>query len=786
MSHPIETPPPWLNEPYSIKRHGCAITHCDSEPIHTPGCIQAHGALLVARLGDLNIRQVSENIETWLGLAPEHLIGKPVAAAIGQLRQEWLKELIYAQPLDRNPVFAFTLFVGQDSVPLDVFVHTLDGTVILEFEPVQPDAEKRLDYYSLLKQTVGQLQTAQSILDFCRTAAHEFRVLTGLDRVMIYRFHPDHHGEVIAESKRADLDPWLGFHYPAEDIPPQAREIFEKIWIRPLQDAKAPPMELVPLVDPDTRLPADLTYCALRGASVMYTEYLQNMGVAASLTMAIRRNGRLWGLIAGHHYSVKTFAYPTRTACEFLAQVVSLLIASVEEREHLAYRLRIQNIHTQLIALASGDAGLVALTDGTPTLLDGIQASGAAIFHGGKWLRVGQVPDSKQLQDLADWLVERAEFQSAQRPVYVTDHLAHDYPDGAELAEVASGILAVSVSRTPRNLLIWFRPETIQTIDWAGNPHKLPVVQGPNGPRLSPRASFALFKESVKQRSLPWKDVELESALALRMQIMQVVVSRAEHFATLNAELYRSNEDLKTFAHVASHDLKEPLRGIHKYAYLLRESAEHLGEENRQRLDGLMRLTGRMDTLLDSLLNFSRVGQTPLDYELADLNEVLEEALEMESARREDAPTDIGVPRPLPTLNCDRLRVREIFCNLIDNALKYSDQPLRQIEIGYFLPQEASQHLSDMPAECRGHAIFYVRDNGIGIHARHYAQVFKMFKRLHGRDEYGGGTGAGLCIAKMLVERHNGRIWFDSIPGVGSTFYFSLPLNVPPLATPPG
>lgn len=766
--------PPWLAEPYSIKRHGCSIAHCDSEPIRTPGCIQSHGALLIVGPDDLTIRQASENTEIWLGLPPDRLIGAPLALAIGQSGSERIGESLQTQPLERNPAHVFVL--EETPRPLDVFVHTHGGVAILEFEAAERRAEDaRPNYYSLLKQTVTRLQAAESLRDFCRAAAEEFRALTGLDRVMIYRFHPDLHGEVYAESKRADLASWLGLHYPAEDIPAPAREIFEKIWIRPLPDIEAPPVELAPLADPVTGNPADLTYCALRGASVMYVEYLRNMGVAASLTLSIRRDGRLWGLVAGHHGSPRAFSYQTRAACEFLAQVVSLSIVSVEAREHLAYRLQIQSVHAQLIALGAGEKGLTALTDGNPSLIDGIRAGGVAVYHGGRWHRVGRTPEEGALQDLADWLSERPEFHSSARPVFAADSLARHYPAGRAWAEIGSGVLAVSISRTPRSLLLWFRPETIQTVDWAGNPHEKHTVAGPHGPRLTPRASFELFRESVKLKSLPWQEVEIQAALDLRLQIMQTAIGRAEHFAALNAELSRSNEELNTFAHVASHDLKEPLRGIFKYAYLLRETSERLDEENRRRLESLMRLTRRMDTLLNSLLHFSRVGQTQLAFETTDLSEVVEEALEMVSARREEGRTEIAIPRPLPAVRCDRVRVREVFCNLIDNALKYNDKPLRRIEIGYFVSEPTDGESADAPDQDR--AVFYVRDNGIGIDSKHHAQVFKMFKRLHGRDEYGGGTGAGLCIARMLVERHYGRIWFDSVLGEGSTFYFTLPAN---------
>ena len=236
------------------------------------------------------------------------------------------------------------------------------------------------------------------------------------------------------------------------------------------------------------------------------------------------------------------------------------------------------------------------------------------------------------------------------------------------------------------NVIVWFRPETIQTVKWGGNPDEKPTVTGPHGPRLTPRKSFELFVESVQQRALPWKSVEIEAALRLRLLIMELVVTRADQLSQMNADLMRSNEELDAFAYVASHDLKEPLRGISKYAHQLLESAAALDGENRKRLEGLMRLTLRMDSLLDSLLHFSRVGRPALDLQTVDLNEIVQEALEIVAARRQETPTDIVIPRPLPSISCDRTRVREVFTNLIGNALKYNDKPCRRVEIGFLVP----------------------------------------------------------------------------------------------------
>ena len=413
------------------------------------------------------------------------------------------------------------------------------------------------------------------------------------------------------------------------------------------------------------------------------------------------------------------------------------------------------------------------MTDGTPSLLGAMHASGAALYHRERWWRVGQTPDESQLEGLANWLVDRLDVGSLESPMYVTNSLAIDYPPGAAFADVASGVLAAPLSRSGQNLMIWFRPEVKSTVNWGGNPHDKPKVIGPNGPRLTPRRSFELFSESVHQQSVPWLQVEIDAAARLRSLIMELVIVRAERLAGLNADLARSNEELDAFAYVASHDLKEPLRGIHKYAHQLMETAP-VNEDEKRKLDGLMRLTLRMDSLLDSLLHFSRVGREELTLEKVDLNEVLSDAIEMVGSRTGDNGTEIIARRTLPTIMCDRVRVREVLVNLLSNALKYNDKPTKRVEIGYVEANDEAELRRTFPEGAEGQTVYYVRDNGIGISPRHFDQVFKMFKRLHGREEYGGGTGAGLTIVRKLVERHSGLVWPESVPGEGTTFFFTL------------
>ena len=770
----------WQGAAYSTKRDGTSLATCDSEPVQTPGCVQAHGALLVLRAESLTVAQASENTDAVLGHAASALLERPLSDVVGPDRQVELAAFLKTAPTERNPIYVFTI-PGGGGLALDVSVHTNGGGVLLEFEPaeegglgVSPAAP---DYYALVKKTVTRLQATTGLQQFCDITTQEVRALTGMDRVMVYKFHDDGHGEVFAESRREDLPSWLGLHYPAGDIPQPVREVFKRIWLRPVPDVDGALAEMVPLVHPDSGLPVDMTDCALRGVSVMHTEYLKNIHVTAGVTMPIRRGDQLWGLIACHHYSGPRFlSYSLRAACEFVANVVSLQHQGAEDREHLRWQLQLEEVHRRLLAAVSPEGDLSQLVEGSTSLLDAVdagQTGGAAIGQGGRWMCVGQTPSAEQLDELAKWLGEKPEFYSATDALFATDHLAAHYPGGEALLDVAAGLLALPLSHGQRSAIMWFRPQIPRTLNWGGNPHDKPLVAGPHGPRLSPRASFELFVESVRGRARPWQSAELKSAARLRVLLVEHVVARTEKLAALNEELIRSNDVLDSFSYVVSHDLKEPLRAINKQVQQLLDGVEQDAMHRRAKLESVVRLTVRMNGLLDSLMHFSQVGRATLNLVDCDLNQVVAEALEMVGSRAKDSETKFVLPRPLPHELCDWVRCREIYVNLISNALKYNDSAHKRVEIGWIAPDEGSPATSASP-DAKGHAVYYVRDNGIGIDPKHFEQVFRMFKRLHGRDAYNGGSGAGLAIVKKLVDLHHGRVWVDSALGQGTTFFFTL------------
>lgn len=348
--------------------------------------------------------------------------------------------------------------------------------------------------------------------------------MTGFDRVMVYRFHPDHSGEVVAEAVRAGLPTYLGLNYPTADIPVPAREIYKKVWVRVIPDIAAPPVPLVSAATDEG--PIDLTHCPLRAVSPIHVEDLTNMGVTATMSLSLLRGTEtvLWGLVACHQYSPRRLPGGTRQACELVAQVASHSLIAAEDREALEDREAARVAHDAMVGRAARPGvTLATLADDEPGLLDLVTASGAAVRVNGESVRRGDAPGGDDLEAFAV-----AYTFSAGRAVSIhPDDLKTAYPPAAGWANGACGVLAVRVWTDPRDLLVWCRPEDARTVRWAGDPTDKPVSYRPHGSRLHPRRSFDGWRESVRGRSAPWTAAEVDAAARLAAALRELVLVQA-------------------------------------------------------------------------------------------------------------------------------------------------------------------------------------------------------------------------------------------------------------------
>lgn len=729
--------------------------------IHRLTQVQPHGAVLVIKEPELTVLQASRNVSKLFGRSVEDLLGQPIEEILDVYQASRFREGLAADNLDlMNPSKVWIRRQGDDYGVFDGVVHrNSDGYLVLELEPaLLQETIPFLSFYHLAKASISQLEAGASLSQFYQMIVQEVRKVTGFDRVMLYRFDQDDHGEVMAEDKVPELESYLGLHFPESDIPKPARKLFLSNWIRTIPDATAAPVALHPATNPLTNQPTDLTLSILRSPFPCHLEYLHNMGVQSSLTISLMKEGRLWGLIACHHRTPKPVPYELRKACEFLGRVIFSEIANQEGETDHHYRIKLTQVQSALVeAMSKADNFIEALVQDDPNLLDIANATGAAIYFNGHWTTLGRTPSEAELTYLVQWL-----GKNVTEELFYTDSLPQVYFDAERFKDTASGLLAVPISK--HSFVLWFRPEVIQTVNWGGNPNQAyELKETAEDRQLCPRQSFALWKETVRLKSLPWQAAELKAVMELRKAIVNLVLRQAEELALLAQDLERSNAELKKFAYVASHDLQEPLNQVANYVQLLEMRYDQaLDEDAKDFINFAVDGVGLMQTLIDDVLAYSKVDLKGIECQLIDVEEALTQAIANLRSRITETQAEITYDT-MPTLVADGTQLMQLFQNLIGNAIKFR------------CPHQPPQiHISVERTEDTW--LLRVTDNGIGIDPRFSDRIFVIFQRLHTRDEY-PGSGMGLAICKKIIECHRGQIWVESVLGEGATFCFTLPVG---------
>ncbi len=542
------------------------LTNCDLEPIHIPGAILPHGAMLVLEGLNLRVRQAAGDTERLLGRPISALLSRPLADLFSVEQMSRLKALSQEMELVKPYHLLDPLLRIAGGAPLDASMHRVEGKLVLEFEAAATDDAFVTEPLGAVQLMVEGFSTAPSLLSLCQMATASVRRVAQYDRVMIYRFMPDESGWVIAESRAPELVPFLDLHYPAADIPQQARALYLKSWLRLITQVDYDPAPLTPELNPLTDKPLDMSHAILRDISPIHREYLRNMGINASMSISIIVAGRLWGLIACHNDSPRLLPRHLRAVCELFGSMFSLQLEAREKSEQFEARLASRKILQDLMLnLAGVDDYAYGLTQQTPNLLDFINGGdvaperqrgcGVAVRVNGVNTYLGETPEKAQVEALALWLQH---YMTETEGIFATDRLSSLYPPANDFANVASGLLVIAVSRAPADFIMWFRPELVETARWAGDPEK-PMVSGPNGDRLSPRKSFEVWKHTVRNRSLSWTAAEVESASDLRNALIEVVLRRIE--ASLRAQATAHERDQLLMAEL-DHRVKNSLASI--------------------------------------------------------------------------------------------------------------------------------------------------------------------------------------------------------------------------------
>ena len=526
----------------SAQRHTPAypaadLTNCEDEPIHVPGAIQPHGLLVALDPATLTVAIASANVGTLLGVPSADALGRPLAHLVGPALAELVRRRV-VEGILTEPLITFLppdLPGDLAGVEVDVALHHSDDRLVVEIEDVGRPRSVMLTYQSA-RAAMARLSAERSVTGLADRLAREVARLTEFDRVMVYRFDRDWNGEVIAEQRRGDLNPFLGLHYPATDIPAQARRLYTVNWTRLIADVDYEPVPLHPVRDPATRAPLDLSFSTLRSVSPIHLEYLRNMGVTASMSISIVLDGELWGLIACHHYSgPHRPSHDARSAAEFLGQVASQQIAERDRADAGIRALMTSDLLTHLVARLGGsnEPALDTLLQ-DPALLTLMDATGVALMADGRLQTRGNVPPPDALALIVDRLLGPEDGSIGH-----SDQLGALDPALAVYDDLPAGALAIG-NRADR-WLVWLRPERERTVDWGGDPRNKEIasVEGV-AVRLSPRKSFDKWREVVRGRSLPWQDDDVDAARSLRGHLQALMLKRSHDQIQVAESLQRS------------------------------------------------------------------------------------------------------------------------------------------------------------------------------------------------------------------------------------------------------
>lgn len=763
------------------------IEDCADEPIHIPGAIQPHGLLLVLEVATFTVVQVSDNVQSMLQMSPPQVLGQPLSLIIGEEQQALIVEEAKQGDLSpKNPFLKninplnLAVNVAGEETPFNGILHQSNRGLVLELERLGEDKSFTFrHFYDLSRKSLLALQNTENLQELYEVAAQEVHRLTGFDRVMIYRFDEDWNGEVVAEARTNNVaDSFLGLHFPATDIPAQARALYLKNWLRFIPDVAYQPATIIAYDGDPKAPPLDMSYGVLRSASPIHLEYLRNMGVRATLTISLVKDNQLWGLIACHHLSPRHVPYQIRIASEYIGQILSLQLSLKQRSDQKLVDMEQRRIHSLLMETITRSKdytrGFVVASSETLTLTN---ARGAAVFHEGAMQLLGQTPTANQVTKLLAWLKSRLNEVDY---LFCSSSLSQEYEPAAQFSAMAAGLLAVQVARPQQSYILWFRPEATQEVHWGGQPDKFVVQEEDGKYRLHPRKSFGLWKERVSGTSLAWEAHHVEVARTLRNALKDVFVFKADEYRQqkealedLNRQLRQeatarqqaqqlleqSNAELERFAYVASHDLQEPLRTTANFTSLLKKRyGEQLDERAQRYIHFIVDGTSRMQTLIQDVLTYSRLQTRHDAHRAVDMNELLLSVQQDLQLAINESQASI-VSDSLPTVLGDAKQLEQVFQNLLSNAIKYrSERPLK-----IHLRSEEKEDVWQ----------FSVADNGIGIEPAYFDRIFVIFQRLHTGSEY-AGTGIGLAICKRIVEQHRGTIWVTSKFGQGSTFYFTI------------
>lgn len=730
-----------------------ALDTCASEPIHIPGSIQPHGCMIISDKKSNKILQVSQNAKDFLAQKPEKIVGKNLKDVFGEKNLKRINEVITFY--DLQPLKSANITIkGQD---FDAVVHYSGDYKVIELERM-PAVQKfhDQDIYEELRDFAIVFQKASDLKSLYNVIIKEVRKLTGFARVKLYKFDEEWNGMVVAESREDSMPSYLGLNFPASDIPPQARKLYSKNYLRLIADIKYAPVGLYPEKIEGASAPLDMTHSILRSVSPVHIQYLDNINVQASMSISIMQGEELWGLVACHHDAPLHVPYKIRVLAEILGHIFSAKLSSMEkievEKRAAQKSMLIEKISSQLNGAVKANDILFGYHE---IAMQALSADGLIIYTNKNINRFGTAPEGEQLNRFLSWCQD-----NLKRGIIYTRDAENFFKDKEPALKMNGGFLAVPIGLKSEDVAIWFRSAKTNKVNWAGNPEK-PIEKVKGGHRLTPRSSFELWQTTSKGKCEPWGDADLDAA----QSITHIILEHEKIYAE------RANEAKTEFLSHMSHELRTPLGAVTGIAQILRQD-QSLNEDQKKLVKTLSVSSNSLMALLNDLLDVAKIeaGEVKLEENKFHMSDLLEDlrSIMMVKANEKDLKLNVNYDKNDKRYLCgDLSRIRQILINLVNNALKFTEQGFVNIMANYETDEDGQEW-----------TVFEVIDSGIGISTEKVEQIFNKFIQADSTvtRQY-GGTGLGLSISKGLVEIMDGQISVTSKKGLGSKFTVRLPLE---------
>ena len=726
-----------------------ALEHCASEPIHITGAIQPHGCLLAINAGN-TITYASSNAAEML-LIPEKMVGLSLTILMSEADIAKLR----SGKIDRSLQPITSKVMDINNKKFDVVTHQSEDNLVIEFEKHNPDITSSLLLDEMRNFAMG-LHQSQTLIEMFQFVAKAIRNISQFDRVKIYQFDKDWHGEVIAESKAEFMQSYLGMHFPAADIPEQARKLYMKHYLRLIADVHYFPVPI--LSQSTTDQPLDLSLSMLRSVSPVHIQYLKNMDVQSSMSISIVQNGKLWGLVACHHNTPHYINYTVRHVAEIMGHMFSAQLSTLEEFQRIESNDNRVKLLNKLSTSIDNNTRIEKLMDESYELAcKAMDANGLVVKSYVHVMHYGKTPHEKIIKELLAWLDRQSEM------VIYTDNASVFFKDVPELSGIQGGVLAIPISQKSHDYMIWFRDAQVEEVAWAGNPEK-PAEQTISGYRLTPRSSFNLWKQEVQKRSEPWTVEDISTA----KNVVNILLE-SEKITAQKANMAKTE-----FLANMSHEIRTPMNAIIGLTRILNRSKD-LPVKLQEIVKTLGLSADSLMELINDLLDISKIESRSLELERIKFNmlDLLQEVISISSVKAKEKGLDFLLTPKLQGHNYflgDPTRIKQIIMNLCSNAVKFTEKGAIHISVDF-----GKNHSDDN----RKNVIFKVQDSGIGIPAEKQKNIFQKFVQADNSiSRKYGGTGLGLAITKMLVDIMDGHIDLESDVGIGTTFSICLPLEI--------